>query len=144
MAEPWESRFKAWFARTRNAKDCTPLGYFAAGYEESRTDLTAMEKRARNAEERATQIESILALLDSPILLEQLAAWEHDEHWAGWEKYRAEKEAYDHPSGEPYVLRWKRQRETKYADLPEAQRESDREEVRHYLAVIRRFLEAER
>ena len=82
-------------------------------------------------------------LLDDPVLIELLAAWEHDEHWAGWETYRASKAGQIHPgTGEPFEERWKRQRETKYADLPEGQKESDREEVRHYLAVIRDYVTA--
>lgn len=90
---------------------------------------------------RAEAAEAKLALLDSPDLLEVLAAYEHNYHWAGWEQYRNEKAGQLHPSGETYEARWLRQRNTWYADLPEEQKESDREEVRHYLVVLREFLE---
>lgn len=77
--------------------------------------------------------------LDSPELLEILAAIEH-ERWSGWETYRATKNGAVHPSGESFYERWFRQRETAYADLSEAEKESDRVEARKGLAAIREFL----
>lgn len=103
-----------------------------------RVHLDASNCEAHMLREENERLKSFLA---DPDLLERLAAWEHDEHWSGWETYRASKAGQVHPSGEPFEERWKRQRETKYADLPEAQKESDREEVRHYLAVIRAWIE---
>lgn len=84
-------------------------------------------------------MERLLAALDSPDLLEALAHLEH-ERWAGWEEYRADRQHDRHPSGESFEARWYRQRRTRYADLSEAERESDRIEARKGLAVIRNFL----
>ena len=80
-------------------------------------------------------------VLDSPELLERLAALEH-ERWAGWMLYQAEKvEVVDmglrHPSGESYTGRWLRLVHTPYDRLTEQEKESDRIEVRKTLAVLR-------
>ncbi len=83
---------------------------------------------------------SVAVDLDSPELLERLAAIEHDDRWSGWESYRETKKDQIHPSGEPYEVRWKRLRETPYAELSERDKESDRIEVRKSLAVIRAAL----
>lgn len=80
-------------------------------------------------------------ICNSPVLLERLATIEHDERWAGWETYRAEKAGFTHPSGEPYEERWKWLRETPYARLSERDKESDRIEVRKTLDAIRTFVQ---
>lgn len=74
-------------------------------------------------------------------LLERLAAIEH-ERWAGWMAYQAEHcnligiEGQDiHKSGEPFAERWARQAATPYAQLTEAEKESDRIEARKGLAL---------
>ena len=86
------------------------------------------------------EIERLRNVLGSPELLENLAATEH-ERWSGWMKYQAEKTGKTHPvSGEVYEDRWKRQSQTAYAQLPEAERESDRIEARKTLAIIRAAL----
>lgn len=92
--------------------------------------------------DRAALVERVLAALDNPVLIERLAAWEHDEHWAGWEEYRDEKAGSLHPSGEPYLDRWKRQRRTPYAYLTETEKKSDRTEVQNYLVIIRDAIRA--
>jgi hypothetical protein len=76
-------------------------------------------------------------ILDDPELLEQLAALEH-ERWSGWDRYRRGCALAYHPqTGEVMEARWERQALTAYADLTEAERESDRIEARKTLAVIR-------
>jgi len=78
-------------------------------------------------------------------LVEALAAYAH-EAWAGWMNYLFGKcERADCASSflvipEWAVLRWKRQAETKYADLPEQEKESDRKEAREMLRIIREHL----
>lgn len=79
----------------------------------------------------------IKEILDSPELLESLAAVEHDERWSGWHVYEEEKRGLIHPSGEPYLDRWNRLVATPYADLSERDKESDRIEVRKSIKIIR-------
>ncbi len=79
----------------------------------------------------------IEALLES--LVEDLAAVEH-ERWAHWQRYM-------HGKGErridgsvvlppDLVARWEGQLARGYAELSEAEKESDREQVRRYLPII--------
>lgn len=75
-------------------------------------------------------------------LREKLAEYAHDA-WSGWMKY-----LFGHCSfrgfrslGEaaiPHwaVKRWRRQMETPYADLPEDEKKSDRDEADKMLAII--------
>ena len=71
--------------------------------------------------------------------VEQLAALEH-ERWAHWQSYvhsvaerRVDGSLVIPPN---LVARWERQIATPYADLTEAERESDREQVRRYLPAL--------
>ncbi len=68
-------------------------------------------------------------------LIEELAALEH-ERWSGWERYRDGAADDLHHSGEENLERWKRQRSTPYRDLSEAEKQSDRDEVKRTLAVL--------
>jgi hypothetical protein len=88
--------------------------------------------------------------------MEALAAAEH-ESWSGWTRYmlpRIEKDfmeaamtdselvrAFDRFNEMPCVKRWIRQCNTPYADLSEAEKESDRDVVRKKLPVYRKRLE---
>ena len=72
-------------------------------------------------------------------LTEQLAAIEH-ERWSHWQRYLHNK-GVRQPDGSlllsaDLIARWDKQIETKYADLNEAEKESDREQVRKYLPLI--------
>jgi hypothetical protein len=72
-------------------------------------------------------------------LVEVLAAVEH-ERWSHWQRYVHEMgEAL--PNGAlllpaKLVSRWERQISTRYEDLSEDEKESDREQVRRYLPII--------
>lgn len=77
---------------------------------------------------------------------EALAEYAH-EAWSGWMKYMFRKGGFatfdvNGESQTVYVMpawaveRWKRQSETPYADLPETEKESDREEADRMLAII--------
>ncbi|MFN3226823.1 MAG: hypothetical protein ACE360_11310 [Hyphomicrobiales bacterium] len=73
-------------------------------------------------------------------LVEQLADIEH-ARWAKWQRYLHSK-ATKRPDGSlvipaELVERWERQIETAYADLSEKEKESDREQVREYVDVIK-------
>lgn len=78
--------------------------------------------------------------------LEAGADLEH-ARWSGWQKHffgkcaieTDEKQAYMALSLEDYE-RWNRQIETPYAQLSEAEKESDRREVRSYLPLIKSLL----
>jgi hypothetical protein len=72
---------------------------------------------------------------------ERLAAYAH-EAWAGWMKYQFEKGVMS-PDGMYLMIplwaveRWMRQQNTLYAELPEAEKESDRKEADRILAILR-------
>jgi len=83
--------------------------------------------------------EKIKAALESPELLEKLATIEH-ERWAHWQQYMHDhcEKASDGSLVIPPALaqRWQAQIDTRYADLSEAEKDSDREQVRRYLSTI--------
>lgn len=72
--------------------------------------------------------------MDDPV--ERLAEAAHVA-WSGWMEYLFEKSQRndDGTVSIPAVLveRWQRQMRTPYADLPEGEKASDREEARRYL-----------
>jgi len=72
-------------------------------------------------------------------LVEELASIEH-ERWAHWQQYVHGKGARQ-PDGSlilpaELVGRWEEQMATPYADLSEAEKQSDREQVQRYLPLI--------
>lgn len=73
-------------------------------------------------------------------LLDELASIEHTR-WAKWQRYlhdasiRQQDGSLLIPAG--LVKRWERQIETPYQSLSEEEQESDREQVREYLPVIK-------
>ncbi len=72
-------------------------------------------------------------------LIEQLAAVEH-ERWSHWQRYVHSK-CIRQPDGSlllpaDLVARWEKQIDTKYAELDDQERESDREQLRKYLPLI--------
>lgn len=79
---------------------------------------------------------------DDDALIEELAAIEH-ERWSHWQRYVHGKAARQ-PDGSlvlpaELVERWERQFDSQYEDLPEDEKESDREQVRRYLPVLKRW-----
>lgn len=70
-------------------------------------------------------------------LREQLAAYSH-EAWAGWMRYLFSRcEPSDSGVIPPWaVARWTRQMHTAYADLPEEEKASDRDEADKILQII--------
>ena len=76
-------------------------------------------------------------------MIESLAAIEH-ERWSHWQRYLHSKGKLL-PDGSlslpaELVARWERQMAQAYADLPEAEKHSDRDQVRKYLDVIAAML----
>jgi hypothetical protein len=72
-------------------------------------------------------------------LIEQLAAVEH-ERWSHWQRHVHSK-GVSQPDGSlllppDLVLRWERQINTKYEELDEQEKASDREQVKKYLPII--------
>lgn len=81
--------------------------------------------------------------LRDPKLLEVLAAAEH-ERWAHWQRYLHEQ-CIPGPDGSltipaDMVRQWTDQMNTPYADLSEAEKDSDRDQVERYLPLIEQVL----
>ncbi len=76
-------------------------------------------------------------------LIEELAKYAHSA-WSGWMIYLFSKSSQNADGGvvipSELVTRWKRQMGTAYRDLPEKEKESDREEARKILNAINRVL----
>lgn len=73
-------------------------------------------------------------------LIEPLSDYAH-EAWAGWMRYLFNKSAPLNEDGTVTipkwaVERWLRQSAASYAELPEAEKESDRDEARKMLAIV--------
>ena len=81
--------------------------------------------------------ENIASLLGR--LTEELAAVEH-ERWSHWQRYVHSKGVRQLDGSlllsPDLVARWEKQIETKYVELSETEKESDREQVRKYLPLI--------
>ncbi len=81
---------------------------------------------------------NIAKVLDS--IVELLSAIEH-ERWSKWQRYLHSKGIKQDDGSmlipSEYVSRWERQMSTHYDELPEQEKESDREQVRNYLGVIK-------
>lgn len=70
------------------------------------------------------------------ILRERLAAYAHDA-WSRWMRYEFEvRESADEKFFPSNEFRWERQMNTPYAELPEAERASDRAEADRILAIL--------
>lgn len=71
---------------------------------------------------------------------EQLAEYAH-EAWSGWMRYLFEKTIEVGDGCEEIqreqVERWKRQMNTPYSELPENEKESDRQEADKMLAILK-------
>jgi len=78
-------------------------------------------------------------------LMEALAGVEH-ERWSHWQRYMHSKckRASDGSLIIPPELvdQWERQLATSYSELSEAEKESDRDQVRRYLPIILAALSA--
>lgn len=76
-------------------------------------------------------------------IVEELAAIEHDR-WSHWQRYLHDQ-CSKLPDGSltipaHLVRKWATQMATSYADLTEAEKDSDREQVARYLPVLDRYL----
>ena len=73
-------------------------------------------------------------------LVEELAALEH-ERWAHWQNYmhsKGQKQSDGSLVLSPeLVKRWEKQARTPYRQLSPSEKESDREQVRRYLPVVK-------
>lgn len=83
--------------------------------------------------------DAIRKVLESGELVDELAAMEH-ERWAHWQRYVHDR--CDRQQDGSLVIpadlaaRWDAQIETRYVELTEREKDSDREQVRRYLPVI--------
>lgn len=79
-------------------------------------------------------------------IIDALAAIEH-ERWAHWQRY-LHTQCEPGPDGSltipaGLVRRWTDQMNTSYANLSEAEKESDREQVEQYLPIIEQAISQE-
>ena len=83
--------------------------------------------------------------VESGELREQLAAIEH-ERWADWQKWCHKVLRENNPSPEQgdILERWDRQIETPYAELSEAEKQSDRDQVDRYWQLVEAYLAQEK
>lgn len=76
-------------------------------------------------------------------LKEELAALEH-ERWAHWQKYLHGKCAANADGSltipKQQVDKWERQINTPYAELEEAEKDSDRSQVEKYFPILEAFI----
>lgn len=77
-------------------------------------------------------------------LVEKLAEIEHSR-WSHWQRYvhgKCERRS-DGSLVIPRELaeRWQRQLETPYSDLTDAEKQSDRDQVQHYLPILLKALD---
>jgi hypothetical protein len=101
-----------------------------------------MPERRGASSSSTTDDPAAAARLEANPLLEPLAAAEHDS-WARWMKYLL-RTCQHHPDGSATIAawlveHWQRQVATPYAELSEAEKESDREEVRRILPLIEAY-----
>jgi hypothetical protein len=81
-------------------------------------------------------------------LIEQLAAIEH-ERWADWQKWchKVLREQLNpnsaHNDLEDVLVRWDKQIAKSYAELSEAEKQSDRDQVMRYLPLLTPYIEVE-
>ena len=72
-------------------------------------------------------------------VLERLAGAEHDR-WSHWQRYLHSKGTLQEDGSlvlpAELVQKWNRQLSTPYEKLSEAEKESDREQVRKYLPIV--------
>lgn len=80
------------------------------------------------------------SLLNNKELIERLAAIEH-QRWAHWQKYLHSLCEVNNDGSltipANLVSKWNRQIETKYENLTEKEKDSDREQVMKYLPLIK-------
>lgn len=74
---------------------------------------------------------------DSDELLIEALAMQAHASWAGWIRWMMAHVDEPHPTDGSFRDRWRRQAETPYVHLSEAEKELDREEARHYLEIVR-------
>lgn len=76
-------------------------------------------------------------------LLEKLASIEH-ERWSAWQSYLHSKCKRNKDGSlvipSELVARWERQINTKYEDLSEGEKDSDRSQVLRYLPTVKKYM----
>ena len=75
-------------------------------------------------------------------IIEEHADFAHSA-WSGWMKHMFSKTTSNEDESETIpkelVDRWERQLETDYKDLPEDEKESDRDEARKVLKIVQKY-----
>jgi len=85
------------------------------------------------------QLQYVERRLQSPELIEWLAALSHDQ-WTGWTRWMMDHWNTTHPGGETFQERWQRQMRTPYAELSESEKGSDRQEAQRVIDLLIGYL----
>jgi len=93
----------------------------------NKINIEAVNARAKEAQTPMTKIPSVEERV------EEFASLEHDR-WARWQKWC--HRVYRDGNFEDSILRWERQIATKYADLSEEEKQSDRDQVYPYIEAL--------
>ena len=120
------------------------------GFEHSDKDVAKHCEKL--AEEITNTVTAVLDEIEREVekKLEHYAHLEH-ERWSSWQRYVHSK-MVEHSNGNgewvclpsEFFSRWERQINTPYKDLTEPEKESDREQVRPYIAEIKAIIKNKR
>lgn len=107
----------------------------------SQNSMSSKEECGRIARETIPTLTAALALPDAGAAdREALAALQH-EQWTGWMRYLFSRCVPTAPGGrlipQEWVERWQRQMDTPYAELTDAEKDSDRAEADRVIALFK-------
>ena len=106
-----------------------------------KTIIEAMEREIARLQKKRKKKRKNTRTPQPNVEEEKLAAYCHDEQWSGWMKYLFEKGWEDGEGNyiipKEWYFRWWNQVKTKYKDLPEEMKESDRKEAKAIVTYLK-------